>query len=419
MTPRKRKGLPWWAWAIIAAVVLILLVVLAPFVALAALVVLITSIVALVKNKPTWLRFRSRKVAVVALIGSAMVFFVAGSVSSAMNRNDGTASLSAEKALPVAPSPTATRTTAPVDPVDPVDIISTMPFRGTITTAASSAATSGLSALAVLETLAISEQESIAGFSREAFGQLWLDVDGNGCDTRNDTLARDLDGVKKSGGCKVVAGTLDDPYTGAGIVFERGNGTSARVQIDHVVSLEDAWQKGAKQWSDDQRATFANDPLNVLAVAGASSTDRVGRDASAWMPGRAAFHCEFVSTQVSVKATYALSVTQAERDAMAGVLNSCVGQPAITSAFAPIAVIADAVPEPEAEPVPAPPVPAPPAPAPAPPVAPAPAPAPPPASSVFYANCTDVRARGAAPLYADQPGYSRKLDRDGDGVACE
>jgi micrococcal nuclease len=30
-----------------------------------------------------------------------------------------------------------------------------------------------------------------------------------------------------------------------------------------------------------------------------------------------------------------------------------------------------------------------------------------------------VRAAGADPLYAGQPGHSRKLDRDGDLVACE
>lgn len=42
-----------------------------------------------------------------------------------------------------------------------------------------------------------------------------------------------------------------------------------------------------------------------------------------------------------------------------------------------------------------------------------------PPKSVSYPNCDAVRAAGAAPLYAGQPGYSRKLDRDGDGVACE
>ncbi len=40
-------------------------------------------------------------------------------------------------------------------------------------------------------------------------------------------------------------------------------------------------------------------------------------------------------------------------------------------------------------------------------------------SSAYYANCTAVKAAGADPIYSGDPGYSRKLDRDGDGVGCE
>ncbi|MFI5712306.1 excalibur calcium-binding domain-containing protein [Kribbella sp. NPDC051620] len=40
-------------------------------------------------------------------------------------------------------------------------------------------------------------------------------------------------------------------------------------------------------------------------------------------------------------------------------------------------------------------------------------------ASAYYANCTEVRAAGAAPIHRGEPGYSSKLDRDGDGVACE
>ncbi|WP_329453568.1 excalibur calcium-binding domain-containing protein (plasmid) [Streptomyces sp. NBC_01724] len=39
--------------------------------------------------------------------------------------------------------------------------------------------------------------------------------------------------------------------------------------------------------------------------------------------------------------------------------------------------------------------------------------------SVYYKNCTAVRAAGAAPIHRGDPGYGRHLDRDGDGVACE
>lgn len=53
-------------------------------------------------------------------------------------------------------------------------------------------------------------------------------------------------------------------------------------------------------------------------------------------------------------------------------------------------------------------------------LAPAPAPEQPaPAQSAYYPNCAAARSAGAAPLYAGDPGYSSKLDRDGDGVACE
>ena len=40
-------------------------------------------------------------------------------------------------------------------------------------------------------------------------------------------------------------------------------------------------------------------------------------------------------------------------------------------------------------------------------------------SSTSYSNCTEARNAGAAPIYQGQPGYRSRLDRDGDGVACE
>lgn len=40
-------------------------------------------------------------------------------------------------------------------------------------------------------------------------------------------------------------------------------------------------------------------------------------------------------------------------------------------------------------------------------------------TGVYYANCSQAKAAGAAPLYRGQPGYRSELDRDNDGVACE
>ena len=76
-----------------------------------------------------------------------------------------------------------------------------------------------------------------AGYSREAFGQRWADIDRNGCDTRNDVLKRDLTGSSFKAGtcdCKVMTGTLADPYTGQPLNFTTVDADA--IQIDHLVS---------------------------------------------------------------------------------------------------------------------------------------------------------------------------------------
>ena len=178
--------------------------------------------------------------------------------------------------------------------------------------------------LAVLETLDVKGRAPKTGYDRDdKFGTAWVDMDQNGCDTRDDILARDLIGTTKAGECRVLTGTLADPYTGTSIVFARGQATSSLVQIDHIVALSNAWQTGAQQLSTEQRYEFANDPLNLLAVDGATNSSKGDGDAATWLPPNSAFRCAYVSRQIAVKAAYALWVTQAEHDAMARVLASC------------------------------------------------------------------------------------------------
>ena len=275
-------------------------------------------------------------------------------------------------------------------------------------------------ALAALEALPVKGRAPKTGYDRDDFGSGWLDVDDNGCDTRNDMLIRDLEQIVTSDGCTVTRGVLDpDPYTATTIEFVRGVATSSDVQIDHVVALSDAWQKGAQQLDANTRVLFANDPLNLLAVDGPTNQSKGDSDAATWLPPNTGFRCQYVATQIAVKAKYHLWVTPAEKDAMARVLSSCDGQalPADPGTVPGSGDEIVAVPPPVVEEPPAEaPEPAPVAPAPAPaPVAPAPvAPAP-----VSYANCSAVRAAGAAPIYVGQPGFGSHLDRDGDGVACE
>lgn len=190
------------------------------------------------------------------------------------------------------------------------------------------------SALAALAQLAIKGRAPKTGFSREQFGPAWSDdvnvPDGhNGCDTRNDILRRDLTQVTiKSGshGCTVLSGTLRDPYTNTVIRFMRGTGTSQAVQIDHVVSLGNAWQTGAQQLSMTVRVDLANDPLNLLAVSRAANEQKGDADAATWLPPNRAYRCPFVARQIAVKLKYHLWVTPPERDAMRRVLGTCPNQ---------------------------------------------------------------------------------------------
>jgi hypothetical protein len=177
-----------------------------------------------------------------------------------------------------------------------------------------------------LAALAVKGRAPKTGYDRDEFGPAWADVDRNGCDTRNDVLARDLTDVTYEPGthdCVVLTGTLDDPYTDTVIDFVRGP-ESARVQIDHVIALSDAWQKGAQQWDADKRREFANDPANLLAVDGPANGQKGDGDAATWLPPSTGYRCAYVVRQVRVKAAYGLWVTQAERDAMSRQLDRCV-----------------------------------------------------------------------------------------------
>jgi hypothetical protein len=151
----------------------------------------------------------------------------------------------------------------------------------------------------------------MAGYSRDQFGSAWEDVDQNGCDTRDDILRRDLRRVVSragTNGCVVVSGVLADPYTATSITYVRGR---SRVDIDHVVSLGDAWRTGAARWAASKRLALGNDPLNLLAVSASANRQKGDDDAAAWLPANKAYRCVYVARQLAVKLKYALWATSA------------------------------------------------------------------------------------------------------------
>lgn len=179
-------------------------------------------------------------------------------------------------------------------------------------------------ATTVLEQLAVKGRAPKTGYTRTQFGDGWQLV--SGCDTRNIILHRDLVDTVIDDKCKVVSGTLNDPYTGTIIQFTRGANTSSLVQIDHVVALSNAWQTGAQALTAEQRIALANDPLELLAVDGDANQKKGDGDAATWLPANKAFRCQYVARQIAVKQKYTLWVTPAEKIAMQRVIQACPTQ---------------------------------------------------------------------------------------------
>lgn len=185
-------------------------------------------------------------------------------------------------------------------------------------------ATASAAALAALASIPAKGRAPKTGYERALFGTAWKDVDRNGCDTRNDTLHRDLSAIEvKPGthGCLVLSGTLADPYTGEAVEFVRGG--PSEVDIDHLVPLSDAWQKGAQTWDQDKRERLANDPANLAASAASANRSKGDGDLATWLPSNRGYWCTYAAGIVQVKASYGLWMTPAEHDRAGQILTNC------------------------------------------------------------------------------------------------
>ena len=177
------------------------------------------------------------------------------------------------------------------------------------------------SAAKALEHLVMKGRAPKTGYVRSQFGGGWSST--SGCDTRNIILHRDLQNPVLDNACNVIGGTLNDPYTGTVIQFEKG---SSVVQVDHVVAISNAWQTGAQQLTKKERIQFANDPLELLAVQGDANQQKSDGDAATWLPPNKPFRCQYAARQIAIKQKYILWVTPAEKQALLDVLVNCPDQ---------------------------------------------------------------------------------------------
>lgn len=170
----------------------------------------------------------------------------------------------------------------------------------------------------------------LPSYSRDAYGSGWSDVDGNGCNQRDDVLLRDAvpgsTRVQRQGGCDhdVLAGTWRDPYTGTTLSFDdlKDLSQAQAIQIDHIVPLAEAWLSGAAGWPDERRRQYANDLGNLLAVDGPTNAGKGADDPAAWRP-RKAFQCAYAVRWIGTKHRWGLAADPSEIAALRELLATC------------------------------------------------------------------------------------------------
>ena len=191
------------------------------------------------------------------------------------------------------------------------------------TEASNSVKSGGGAGLSVLQTIRI-ENERPAGYVRALF-EHWRDIDGDGCDAREQVLKRDsvtlpqVDPYK----CKVIAGDWVSPYDGA-----RWSDPTD-IDIDHVVALKETWDSGAWGWSAATRKAYANDTTDrrtLSAVTDNVNQQKSDKDPSNWLPPLKSNLCTYLGNWISVKARWNLSMDQSEWGRIKKLLNSsCSG----------------------------------------------------------------------------------------------
>ncbi len=254
------------------------------------------------------------------------------------------------------------------------------------------------SALALLGKLKVKAESHSSSYERTKF-ELWVDANGDHENTRAEVLkSESKTEVTENTRHTVKKGTWTSPYDGTATTV------ASKLDIDHLVPLEEAWTSGAYSWSTKKREAYANDlgyGASLIAVTTHANRSKGDREPNSYLPTLTSYRCTYVRNWIAVKYRWKLAVNAAEKSALTTDLTTyCISNDWVRTPATPN--IKALVPKPK------------------------------PhtgggrgsssggSSSVYYKNCDAVRAAGKAPLYAGQPGYETpRLDRDGDGVACE
>lgn len=137
----------------------------------------------------------------------------------------------------------------------------------------------------------------------------WVDVDKDCQDARQEVLIRDSEvpvTYTDERQCRVATGKWTGPYTGT--VVE----DPSKVDVDHLVALQDAHLSGGWEWDADQRKAFANNQTHLLATTQFGNRSKGAKGADQWLPPLETYRCEYIARWLAVKEAHELTMTEGE-----------------------------------------------------------------------------------------------------------
>jgi hypothetical protein len=155
--------------------------------------------------------------------------------------------------------------------------------------------------------------------------RLWIDADHDCQDTREEVLIAESEvpvTFKDKKHCTVARGRWTCPYTGETVT------DPARLDIDHMVPLENANRSGGWRWAPEKKEAYANDldePEHLVAVIKSANRSKGSKGPEAWLPMTEGFRCEYVSQWRTIKKRWGLQMNTEERRIVEQILTDCGG----------------------------------------------------------------------------------------------
>jgi len=166
-----------------------------------------------------------------------------------------------------------------------------------------------------LNSLVVKPEQSV-DYSRSDWKH-WSDLDGNGCDTREDLLIKSGTNVTHDPStCKITAGTWVEPYAKTKVT------DSSKLDIDHVVALSLAAKSGGEKLSAAKKEQLANDPQNLYISIAKENRSKGDKGPSEYLPPNGAFQCQYVTSFVTIVDKYGLTITEADKKAVENVIKT-------------------------------------------------------------------------------------------------